>query len=104
MLNHEYLGQFDNENKELNSKDLAGSLQETGQPDVSSVMQNKKAKPRDRELFVLPTSEIEDLYKELKEQDAVQNFGLIGRQPIMNDKNSIKAKKQNTHNQNYGDK
>ena len=39
-----------------------------------------------RPLFVLPTSEVADLFKEQKEMEIIQNFGIIGKQSIITNK------------------
>lgn len=46
---------------------------------------NNDQKLGERDLWVLPTSEVEDLYKELKEKDNAnqRNFGIVGRQPVL---------------------
>ena len=39
-----------------------------------------------RPLFVLPTSDVADLFKEQKEMEIIQNFGIIGKQSIITNK------------------
>lgn len=61
------------------------------------MVSDPQTKLGERNLFVLPTSEVADLYKELKERDEVnqRDFGLVGRQPVIYQANIVSKKTDN---------